>query len=142
MDTPATIDAVRRLEAALLQEPQVDLRTAHLLHGGLSARTVFIPAGTLVTGALTALDNIVIVSGDITVTVGDGESVRLAGHNIIAARAGSKRVGLAHADTTWTTLHRTDCTDVAAAEDEMTCEADRLQTRQAALKGHGNELLD
>ena len=129
MPTP---ESVHRLEDALLQLPQVDLQTQMLVHGGMSARTVFIPAGTVVTGALTNLDNVCVVVGDITATTDAGPR-RLTGVNVIPASAGFKRAAVAHADTWWVTLHRTDLTDQQAIEDEMTVEADRLQTRTLAL---------
>jgi hypothetical protein len=126
MPDPAT---VRALESALLQMPQVDLQTSHVVHGGLCARTILIPAGTVLTGALTAKDNVCVICGDITVTTDAGPQ-RLTGFHVIPANAGAKRVGIAHADTWWTTLHRTELTDIKAIEDEMTPEAAQLQTRQ------------
>ena len=127
-------EAVARLEAQLAQLPQVDLHTQHILHAGLSARTIFIPAGTALTGALTNIGNVCIVCGDITVTTDDGPQ-RLTGFNVITAEPGAKRAGIAHADTWWITCHHTDLTDVTQIEEEMTPEAGMLQTRRAAL-GH------
>lgn len=123
-------DSVRHLESALLALPQVDLQTAHLVHGGLCARTIVIPAGTILTGAQTNIDNICLVAGDITVTTDNGP-VRLTGYNVIPAKAGFKRAGVAHADTIWTTIWPTELTEVAAIEDEMSSESSLLQTRRA-----------
>lgn len=124
--------AVRRLEDAVWDLPQVDLGTQLVVHGRMAVRTVFIPAGTVVTGAQTKIDNVCIVVGDITVTTDEGPQ-RITGHRVLTAKAGFKRAGIAHADTWWTTIHHTDHTDVQAIEDEMTDEADRLQTRRQAL---------
>ena len=44
-------EKVERLEALILQTPQVDLKTTHCLSGGIYARTIIIPAGTILTGA-------------------------------------------------------------------------------------------
>jgi hypothetical protein len=123
---------VRELEALLYQAPQVDLQTAHLFAGGMYARTILIPAGTMLTGALTELDNVCVVCGDITVTTDEGAK-RLTGYHVLGAAKGSKRAGLAHADTWWTTLIRTDATTVEDAENEMTAEAGNLQTRRAGI---------
>lgn len=131
-----SLDAVRRLERALLQLPQVDLPTEHIMHGGLSARTITIPAGTVLTGALTRLDNVCVVCGDITVTTDDGVR-RLTGVHVIPASAGAKRAGVAHADTTWVTLHRTDLQGAEAIEDEMSSESAQLLTRRAAVAHDG-----
>ena len=121
-----------------MQAPQVDLRTTHLVFGGLSARTILIPAGTVLTGALTNIANMCVVFGDITVTTDDGPK-RLTGFNVVKAAAGAKRAGVAHADTWWTTIHRTDLTDISDIENEMTNEADALQTRTQCLSFAGKD---
>ena len=128
----APIDAVRALERELAALPQVDLSTAHLIHGGMYARTILIPAGVALTGALTEMDNICVLYGDITVTTDEGTK-RLTGFNVLPAKAGAKRAGVTHADTWWTTIIPTELTDIAAIEEAMTGEADRLQTRNPAL---------
>ena len=130
MPTPEKVAA---LEKFALQMPQVDLSTSHLVHAGLCARTILIPAGTLLTGAQTNMDNICVVFGDIEVTTDDGVQ-RLTGFNVLPAKAGFKRAGFAHSDTWWTTLWPTELQDIDAIEDEMTGEADMLQTRRAGIE--------
>lgn len=130
MPTP---EKVAELERYALQMPQVDLHTSHLIHGGLCARTILIPAGTLLTGAQTNMDNICVVFGDIEVTTDDGVQ-RLTGFNVLPAKAGFKRAGIAHTDTWWTTLWPTELQDIDAIEDEMTNEAGMLQTRRAGIE--------
>jgi hypothetical protein len=129
----ASPEAVRELELFTLAMPQVEIKTEHLVHGGMYARTIFIPAGTLLTGAMMNVDNICVMSGDISVTTDEG-TVRMTGFHIVPASAGFKRAGFAHADTYWTTLMPTDKTDVSEIEDEMTDESDMLQTRRTALE--------
>jgi hypothetical protein len=129
-----SIDAVRRLEDEMLALPQVQLATQLLVHGQMAARTIFIPAGTILTGALTKSDNICLASGDITVTTDEGPK-RLTGFHVLPAKAGAKRAGIAHADTWWTTVHHTALTDPAEIENEMSDEAAMLQTRRL-LKGN------
>lgn len=126
------IDAVRALERELALFPQVDLSTTHLVHGGMYARTIFIPAGVALTGALTEMDNICVMYGDITVTTDEGTQ-RLTGFNVLPAKLGAKRAGVTHADTWWTTIIPTELADIASIEEAMTTEADRLQTRNPAL---------
>lgn len=130
MPTPET---VREMETYLLQLPQIDLGVTHVVHGGIYARTGMIPAGTILTGALTNCDNICVMHGDITVTTDEG-TVRLTGFNVIPANAGAKRAGIAHADTWWSTLHKTDLIDIVAIEDEMTQESEQLLTRRAGIE--------
>lgn len=92
-----------------------------------------IPAGTALNGALTRISNICIVSGDISVTTDNGLK-RLTGFNVISAEAGAKRAGYAHSDTWWTTVWRTDETESVAMENEMTEEAEMLQTRRLGIE--------
>ena len=127
-----SVAAVRELEAHLLTLPQVDLATNHVIHGGMCARTILIPAGVVLTGALTNCDNVCIVCGDITVTTDEGPQ-RLAGYHVLPAKAGAKRAGVAHADTWWTTIHRTDLTNIADIENEMTDESAGLGSRRNIL---------
>lgn len=127
-------DEVRRLEAELLALPQVDLATENLVHGGMCARTILIPAGTALTGALTNMDNVCVMFGDIEVTTDEGVK-RLTGYHVLPAKAGAKRAGFAHSDTWWTTIWPTGLADIEAIEDEATSESDRLQTRRLRLEG-------
>jgi hypothetical protein len=125
-------ESVWALEKHLVGLEQVDLQVEHLVHGGMCARTGLIPAGTVLTGALTNADNICVLFGDITVTTDDGPR-RLTGFHVLPARPGFKRVGVAHEDTHWTTIFKTEQTDIEAIEDEMTVESSRLLTRRAEL---------
>lgn len=132
---------------ALPKEQQVFFDTLHDLSGGIYARTIFIPAGTRLTGAIHNKDHINVVVGDITVLTEDGPQ-RLTGHFVLPTRAGMKRAGIAHADTIWTTLVRTDLTNIEEIEDEITPESAKLQTRRndscgsAALEAEQFEKLE
>lgn len=120
--------------------PQVDLRTEHVIHGGMYARTILIPAGTTITGALTNLDNLCVVQGDILVTTDEGP-VRLTGFHVLPAAKGAKRAGYAYADTWWTCIWPTALTNVDDIEDEMTPESAMLQTRRAGIVYDQPEIL-
>lgn len=122
-------EKVRALEAMLLTLPQIDLHTRTVTHGQVSARAIFIPAGTVLTGAETNLDNVCIVLGDIEVTTDAGPR-RITGFDMLPANRGAKRVGHTFADTWWITVHHTTLTDPQAIEDEMTAESADLQSRR------------
>ena len=124
-----SVEDVRRLERHISDFPQVDLHTKHLIHGGMYARTILIPAGTILTGALTRADNISVMVGDITVTTEAGVK-RLIGFHVLPAEAGVKRAGVAHKDTWWTTLIPTEETDLSLIEKHFTDEAEGLQTNR------------
>ena len=123
-------EAVKALEEAVLEAPQIDLQTMSLLAGRVNSRTIFIPAGTVITGAKHNKDSVNIVCGDITVTTDNGP-LRITGYHVIPSKAGTKRAGFAHADTYWTTCWQTDLTDPVEIEDEMSDESAQLQTRRA-----------
>lgn len=131
---------VQRLEHEIGKLPQVDLRTEHVLSGGMYARTITIPAGTSLTGASHKTDHLNLVMGDITVITDEGVK-RLTGLHVLATKAGMKRAGFAHADTRWTTVCKTDSTCLADIEADLVEEPERLQTR-TLLAGPGNITLE
>ena len=108
------LDKVCRLEDLLLQLPQVDIETTHVLHAGVYLRTVRIPAGTTVTGALIKIPTTLIVSGHVTVYIGD-DTMELVGYHVIPASAGRKQAVATHSDTDITMLFRTDAMTIQEA---------------------------
>jgi hypothetical protein len=139
--TLSIAEKIERLESILLSVEQVDLRTAHEINGGMYARTIYIPAGTALTSATHKKDHINVFFGDVSFLTEDGMK-RMTGHHVLPTRAGMKRVGMAHADTVWTTIVATNLTDVSEIEDECVIESDRLQTRVMALETATTEQLE
>lgn len=131
--TSESIDLVREAEEKAKKLPQIDLPTSHTLHAGMYARTITIPAGVAITGALIKIPTILVVDGHCEVFTG-AETVELRGHHVLQASAHRKQVFLAHADTHLTMVFPTSATTVEQAENEFTDEADRLQTRQGESK--------
>ena len=131
--TPA--QRIDDLEAHLKTLPQVDLNTTHTLSGGMYARTIYIPAGTTMTGATHKFDHLDVMQGDVSFTLGDGTISRLTGHHVLATKAGAKRAGYVHTDTIWTTICATQLDNIADIENELVVESADLQTRQLELAG-------
>lgn len=127
--TPDAIERVRRLEAAVLQKEQVEIRTSHLLHAGMYARTIHIPSGVVLTGALIKVPTTLVVNGDCSVFLG-GKNVRVRGYHVMPASAGRKQVFLTYADTDLTMLFPSKAETVAEAEAQFTDEADLLLSRK------------
>jgi hypothetical protein len=125
---PQAIERVRALESAIAARPQFMVETDHVLHGGIYSRTVLVPAGAVIAGALIKIATTLIVSGDCTVFVGD-DAVRLTGYRVLAASAGRKQAFVAHADTYLTMVFQTNAATVEQAEAEFTDEADKLISR-------------
>ena len=97
---------INALELAMLQEDQVPIDVNHRFNGGIYAREITIPKGTLLTGRIHKFDHFdIMLSGDISVSTDTGEVKRLTGLNIMEGKAGKKRAGYAHEDTHWITFH-------------------------------------
>ena len=100
-----------RLERALLALPQVDCPVRHVFAEGLYARELTIPAGVTCTGKVHLTEHISILSkGSITVWTDEGMAT-LEAPAIVTSKPGLKRVGHAHTETVWTTVHATDLKD-------------------------------
>lgn len=127
--SPAALDNVRALESAVLEQPQVVLTTHHVLHGGMYARTITIPANAVLTGALIEIPTLLIFDGDSEVYL-NGESVRLIGHHVLPASAGRKQAFRTYADTHLTMVFPTAAKTVEEAEQQFTNEVDRLGSRR------------
>ncbi len=127
----ADVEKVGRLEANLRDMEQVPIQTTHHFHAGLYARTIRIPKGVVITGALIRIPTLLIVSGHVTVFIG-GDTIELRGYHVLPASAGRKQVFLAHDDTDLTMLFPTSAETVEEAEAEFTDETELLMSRQQA----------
>jgi len=87
--TTGALVAVRQFEDFLKSLPQVRLERENLLHAGCYCRTLYVPEGIVLTGALMKLPTILIVSGHVRMTVGDRVE-ELKGYRVMACEAGRK----------------------------------------------------
>ena len=89
-----------------MQMPQVVLRIEHEFCNGIYARTMHIPKGVALTGAIHREENFFVVrSGNIIVYTEAGMKCCVAGDMYISF-AGIKRIGYAIEDTVITTFHQ------------------------------------
>ena len=123
------------LPAAISEMPQSEIETHHVLHGGQYVRTVLIPPGVVIVGALVKVPTTLMISGDCTAHLGD-ESVRVTGYAVLAASAGRKTAFYAHAMTFLTMSFSTSAQTIEQAEDEFTDEAGRLLSRSGRGINH------
>lgn len=131
--TDQSVDLVRQFEQFMLTLPQQQVETHHVIHGGMYARTMMMPANTILTGALVNVPTVLIINGSVRVTIGD-EAVYLHGHNVFAASKHRKQAFHALEDTWITMVFATQAQTVEEAEDEFTDEADRLMSRSPSSK--------
>jgi hypothetical protein len=129
---------ILNIEKFILECPQVETPTTHYFSPGIYAREMFIPAGTVLTGAVHKTEHLVQFVGDITVLT-DGGMQRLTGRHTFLSKPGVKRVGYAHADTWCTGFFATEKTDVEELENDLVEDAHLLQNRVYVL-GQSHEL--
>ena len=134
IDVPADHLPIYRLEGALLQLPQVDMPVQHEFCAGLYARTMHIPAGTVLTGAVHREESFFLVrKGDLIVSTDTGPK-RLGAGDMSISRINTKRAGIALTDVEVTTFHANPNNeqDPQALWDMFTIPAPALENVQAA----------
>lgn len=124
----AAIDKVRQLENIASKAPQVDILTDHLFHAGVYARTITIPKGVMLTGALIKIATVLIIFGDVIAYIG-GECIDLHGYNVLAACSNRKQAFFALGDVHMTMIFHSGAKSVREAENEFTDESDLLFSR-------------
>jgi len=92
-------------------------------------RTVFVPAGVIITGVLIKIPTLLIVHGDALVYIG-GASLRLEGYNVVPAAAGRRQAFVAESDLHLTMLFASDAASVDQAERQFTDEFEQLVSRK------------
>lgn len=124
----AGIQKVKRITELCLLQSQTDITTHHIIHGGMYSRTILLPKGTLLTGALIKIATILIISGDVLAYVGE-DIIEYHGYNVLPGSAGRKQAFLAQEDTCMTMIFPTAVQTVQEAEQEFTDEAAMLFSR-------------
>lgn len=124
------VTKVAALEEEVRKLPQADIETLHTVHGGVYTRTVMIPRGVVITGALIKIPTTIIVSGDTTVFMGNGAR-RLRGYHVLPASGHRKQAFYAHEDTWLTMLFRTDSRNIAEIEQAFTDEYESLVSQRS-----------
>lgn len=120
---------VRSIESAMMALDQVQMPVHHTIHGGVYTRSVRIPVGVMLAGALIKVPTTIIVSGDVTVWAND-QTMRVRGYRVLVGSAGRKQVFVAHGDTDMTMMFATSATSVDEAEREFTDEWELLMSRR------------
>lgn len=93
------------IEAAVGALAQIRLPVRNLFPQGMYVREMFIPAGVIIVGKIHKHEHFAYVSqGRISILGENGWKTLEAPCNMISP-AGVKRVGYAHTDVTWTTVH-------------------------------------
>jgi hypothetical protein len=103
-------DEMRKLEP-------IEIIPVHYQAKGLYAREITIPKGTLLTGKIHMEEHLNVISqGDISVLTESGIK-RIKAPAVIVSQPGIKRIGYAHEETKWITIHACTETDIEKIED-------------------------
>lgn len=107
------------LQASMGGLPEADCPLQHVFAPGAYARTIFLPAGTVIVGKIHKHQHLNILSqGEVRVLTESGGVEALRGPLTMVSPAGTKRAVYALTDVVWTTIHLTNETDLAKIEDE------------------------
>lgn len=104
------------LETQLLAMPQMPLEARHYIAGGMYARELFMPKGSIVTGKIHLKEHLCHISFGWVTVVEDSKTYDVRGPCTFIGDAGSKRALLMHEDTLWTAFHTTDKLTVEECE--------------------------
>ena len=119
-NTPAILALEQAMLASFDQEAlKAQTDTQHYQIKGVYARTMFIPAGMLVTGKIHNFESIgILAQGTMRITNGE-TSVLVSAPYISVDKPGIKRLGYAETDCTFISVHRTDVEEITDIEDEL-----------------------
>ena len=107
------------LVKALSQAPQSELPLRHYFSKGVYVREIFMGAGTIVIGKIHKTEHLNILQRG-KVSIYDESGVfTLQGPITFSSGAGVQKVLYIHEDTTWSTVHVTDETDLVKLESEL-----------------------
>ena len=116
MNNVATQDNIYKLQDIIKSMPQVTGETRHHFSDGMYARELFIPAGTVVVGALHKSQHLyMVVKGKCKVS-SQYETVKIEAPYIGETIPGTKRVIYAETDCVWIGFFPTQLTDIDEIE--------------------------
>jgi hypothetical protein len=110
---------IMAVEKRLEELPQTEIPIEHHFGAGIYARTMIAPRGTVLTGRIYKVPQMIILnSGEITVR-SEFFNGRIRGPHIYESPVGAKRCGYCHTDVVWTCLTSVKSTNVEDAEKEI-----------------------
>lgn len=123
-------ESILRMEAALRDLPQLEIKLEHYFADGLVAREAFLPKDSYVTGHIHLREHLVIIPyGEVTV-VTETETRTYKGYCSFVGNPGSKRAVYAHEDTVWIAVN------ACSAKTPEDAERENVVTSYEDLLGH------
>lgn len=114
--------------------PQKEIKTISTLKGGLYIREMYIPQGCCIIGAPHKTETVAIISSGVIKIFTEHGLTTMKGHRLVCTPPGMQRAGFALTDVVFTTIHRTDCTEVSDAVAEV------IEGGEAVLLGGKNNI--
>jgi quercetin dioxygenase-like cupin family protein len=116
---PEVRQNVTEFAESLLQYPQEELPVQHDFLDGVYMRTVFMKAGLIVVGKIHKQEHVAIISkGSATVLTENGV-IEITAPYIFKSPPGARRALVIHEDMVWTTVHRSEHTDLEQLEEQL-----------------------
>jgi len=140
---PDSVDfktAILAAEEILLNSDNlISPEVIHHFSPGVYAREVRIPKGAVLTGKIHKTEHLCILNGDIEIASQDGKG-RFTGYLTFLSKPGVKRIGYAHEDTVFTTIHAIEGTDISELERALVVDTFELYENYC-LTSSNQELL-
>lgn len=129
-----TLEEIERLQHEMIKMPQAELHTEHYFSGGMYCRKLLRPAGTLIVGKVHKKDHFFLCAKGQIIAWSEKGMVTLNEGDVIASKAGTKRVTLAVTDAIGITFHKTSKTNLDKIEKEL------IEPDELALFDSSNKL--
>lgn len=129
-----TLEEIERLQHEMMQMPQAELQTEHYFSGGMYCRKLTRPAGTLIVGKVHKKDHFFLCAKGQIIAWSEKGMVTLNEGDVIASKAGTKRVTLAVTDAIGITFHKTNKINLDKIEKEL------IEPDELALFDSSNKL--
>lgn len=115
--------------------PQIDLPTHHHFAPSIYMRQMDAPAGALVVSKMHRTEHMnILLKGSLTIVTENGIEY-LEAPLILKSKAGTKRIGYFHEDSTWVTVHPTNSTDLEEIEAQVIVPECEVQEFLKSLQG-------
>lgn len=118
--TPPEVRAeMTSLAQLLTQFPQEELPVQHDFLEGVYMRTVFMKAGLIVVGKIHKQEHVAIISKGHATVVTEHGVIEIKAPFLFKSPPGARRALVIHEDMVWTTVHRSDHTDIESLEEQL-----------------------
>lgn len=112
-----------KLQQEMLKREQAEIPIRHYHANGFYAREMTMPAGCILVGKIHKSEHICIISkGQVTVVSEEFEGILEAPYTYVS-KPGAKRALVSHTEVVWTTIHKTDETNLENLEKQLIAES-------------------